>query len=50
MRYKFFGFREQGAGSREQGTGNREQGTGNREQEKNPVYLIVMKNAVSFPN
>nr|WP_293100719.1 alpha-mannosidase [Moorena sp. SIOASIH] len=30
VRYKFLGFREQGAGSREQGTGNREQGTGKK--------------------
>ncbi|WP_424099967.1 hypothetical protein [Moorena producens] len=30
MRYKYLGFREQGAGSREQGTGNREQGTGKK--------------------
>ncbi|NEQ78811.1 MAG: hypothetical protein F6K26_00485 [Moorea sp. SIO2I5] len=46
--YKVSGFREQGTGNREQGTGNREQGTGNREQGKNPVYLIVIKNALNF--
>ncbi|NEQ80188.1 MAG: hypothetical protein F6K26_07990 [Moorea sp. SIO2I5] len=35
MRYKFLGFREQGIE--------------NREQVKNPVYRIVMKNAVVAP-
>ncbi|OLT59320.1 hypothetical protein BJP37_09950 [Moorena bouillonii PNG] len=53
MRYKFFGFREQGTGNREQGTGkieyrrgHREQGTGNREQGKNYVYLIRLDTAI----
>ncbi|WP_424099686.1 hypothetical protein [Moorena producens] len=38
MRYRLLGFREQGTA---------DLGTGNGEQVKNPVYLIVMKNAVS---
>ncbi|AOW98485.1 hypothetical protein BJP34_02610 [Moorena producens PAL-8-15-08-1] len=58
MRYKLWAFREQGlrplatrgafgAGSREEGRGKREEGIVKREELKNPVYLIVMKNAVS---
>ncbi|WAN69740.1 hypothetical protein BJP36_37240 [Moorena producens JHB] len=55
MRYKFIGFREQGAGSREQGAGSREQGAGSieyrsrkREEVKNNVYLIATINACNF--
>ncbi|NEO95470.1 MAG: hypothetical protein F6K56_36905 [Moorea sp. SIO3G5] len=41
MRYRVSGFREQG-------TGNREQGNQKREQDKNYVYLIRIKTAISL--